>query len=470
MKEEFEDIFYNDEYNELIHRYEEMVKKKTQYFFDVSEFESIIDYYMESNKANSAYHVVQFADQQHPGSLNIQLKKAQVLIDKGQAPKALKIIEQIERIESSNSDVYLLKGSTLNVMGRYSDAVRAFDTAVIYSYEDKLDIIHTIAQSFEQIGKYKTALRYLHQAYQLDNKNIMLLYDIGYCYEKIGQVNKSIEFYHQYLDEEPFSENAWYNLGVLHNKFDQYDKAIEAFEFAIAINPDFSVAYFNLANAFSNKEDYLNAILNYKEYLNFEGRTVEILTYIGDNYESLKEYDLALKYYDEAIQEDNTYADAHFGKANLMYRQGKFKLAIKFVQLAIEKDDINAEYHYLMGSIYNELNENKKALSAYKRAYDLDPEEQDFVFSLAESYVNIKKVDKALKLLSDFLKDNTRNALVYYRLAGLYFLHNQESIALEMFRHGLKLNPKTFLEIVIFYPEAMENKKINNLINRSKQE
>jgi predicted Zn-dependent protease len=288
MKEDFEDIFHEEEYSELVNRYEEMLKNNTKYFFDVIEFESIIDYYIDSNKANNALNAVKFASQQHPYSLNIQLKKAQVLVDKGHASQALQVIEQIERIESSNSDVYLLKGSTLNVMGRYSEAERAFDTAIIYSYDDKVDVIHTIAQSFEQIGRYKTALKYLHQAYKMDSKNIMLLYDIGYCYEKLGQINKSIEFYKQFLDKDPFAENAWYNLGVLYNKSDKYTNAIEAYEFALAINPEFSVAYFNLANAYSNNEDFHNAIISYKEYLKFDGKSVEILTFIGDCYESLK--------------------------------------------------------------------------------------------------------------------------------------------------------------------------------------
>ena len=166
MKEDFDDIFNNEENSELVNRYEEMLKNNTQYFFDVSEVESIIDYYMDSNKSNTAFHVVEIAAQQHPSSLNIQLKKAQVLLDKGHGLQALKVIEKVERIESSNSDVYLLKGTTLNVMGKYGEAVKAFDTAVIYSYEDKVDIIHTIAQSFEQIGRYKTALRYFHEAYK----------------------------------------------------------------------------------------------------------------------------------------------------------------------------------------------------------------------------------------------------------------------------------------------------------------
>ena len=359
MREEFEDIFHDEEYSELVNRYEDMVKQKTKYFFDVSEFENIIDYYIDSNKANNALNVVKFASQQHPNSIGIQLKKAQVLVDKGLASNALQVIEGIESIEFSNNEVFLIKGSALNILGHYNEAEKAFDTAIELTIDDKVDIIHTVAQSFEQIGRYKTALKYLHEAFELESNNIMVLYDIGYCYEKLGQINRSIDYYKQYLDKEPFSENAWYNLGILCNKSESFDKAIEAYEFAIAINPDFSVAYFNLANAYSNKEDFHNAIINYKEYLKFDGKSVEILTYIGDCYDSLKEFDIALKYYDKALNEDNYHAEAIYGKANIMFRVGKSEQALSLIKNAIIIDDLNPEFHYLSGNIYTEYRKNR---------------------------------------------------------------------------------------------------------------
>ena len=466
MKEEFEDIFHDEEYSELVNRYEDMLKRKTKYFFDVYEFESIIDYYIDSNKANNALNAVKFAAQQHPNSINIQLKKAQVLVDKGQASQALQVLDPLERIESSDSDLYLIKGSALNVLGRYNDAERAFDLAVSFTFEDKVDVIHTIAQSFEQIGRYKTALKYLHDAFELDGMNIMLLYDIGYCYEKLGQITKSIEYYKQYLDKEPFSENAWYNLGILYNKNENFDEAIDAYEYAIAINPEFSVAYFNLANSFSNKEDFHNAIINYKEYLNFDGKSVEILTYIGDCYDSLKENDLALKYYDEALAEDNYMADAYFGKANVMFRLGKTMQALPLLEGAIEIDDINAEYYYLLGNIYNELDLIEKAQNAYKKANDLDPEEFDFILALNESYVKVEKYDQAIDTLIEALKDHSNNEIIHFRLAGCYYLTGKEKKAIEAFENGLKINPQKYMEIILFYPDALENNKLNELLNK----
>lgn len=466
MKEDFEDIFQDEEYSELVNRYEEMVKQKTSYFFDVSEFENIIDYYIDSNNANNALDVVKYATQQHPGSVSIQLKKAQVLIDKGLAANALKVIEQIELIEYSNSDVFLVKGSALNIIGRYNEAEKAFDHAIDVSIDDKVDIIHTVAQSFEQIGRYKTALKYLHQAFDLESNNIMLLYDIGYCYEKLGQINRSIDYYNQYLDLEPFSENGWYNLGILYNKSENYPKAIEAYEFAIAINPDFSVAYFNLANTFSNKEDYHSAILNYKEYLKFDGKSVEILTYIGDCYDNLKEFDIALNYYDEALSEDPFYADAMYGKANVLYSMGKMKKALPWVEKAIVIDDLNPEYHYLIGNIYTDTDQLDFAIESYKKAVDIDPEELDFVIALSDAYIRKELFFEASNVLIEYTKDHSGNAIIYFRLSGCFLNLKKQKKALDYFEKGLKLDQKKYEEAVKLFPEIVENKSINKLLSK----
>lgn len=466
MKEEFEEIFHDEESSELVNRYEEMLKTNNQYFFDVFEFENIIDYYIDTNKANNALNVVQFATKLHPNSINIQIKKAQVLIDKGLAAQALRVIESVEIIESSNSDVYLIKGSALNVLGKYSEAEKAFDIAINLTYEDKIDVINTIAQSFEQIGRYKTALKYLIEAFSLDKKNIMLLYDIGYCYEKLGQINKSIEYYKQYLDNEPFSENGWYNLGILYNKSENYEKAIEAYDFALAINPEFSVAFFNLANSYSNKEDYHKAIMNYKEYLKFDGKSVEVLTYIGDCYGSIAEYDLALKHYDEALSVDQYFSDAYFGKANVMLDLKKPEEALTYIEKAVVIDDINSEYYFVLGNILSDLNRKEDSLASYRKAYDLDPEEIDYIIALSEAYIRENLINEAIEMLVEVIKDFSKNSILFYRLTACYLIFGQNKKALSTLEEGLNINPKKYTELLLFYPDAVENKGVNKLLDQ----
>jgi len=465
MKEEFEDVFHEEEYDELLNRWEDMLKNKKKYFFDVFEFENIIDYYIDIDKANNALNAINLASEQHPSSINIQLKKAQVLVEKGLSNQALKIIDNIELIESSNSEVYLVKGTALNALNRYSEAEKAFDYAVSFSFEDKVDIMQSIANSFEHIGKYQISLKYLLEAFKIENDNLLLLFDIGYCYEKLGQIKKSIDFYNKYLDKEPFSENAWYNLGILYSKADMFDKAVEAYEFSLAINPEFSLAYFNLANAYSNNEDFQKAIINYKEYMNYDGINVEVLSYIGDCYESIKDYDTALKYYNDALQEDELFSDAFFGKANIMFQLGKYSDALELVTKSIQIDDMNAEYYFLLGNIYSELKNYKEACESHKKAYDIEPGEMDFIIALSDSYVKSNEYLLSKNILIEGLKDNKNSSLIYFRLAATYLHLDNKNQALEAFENGLKINSSDHAEILLTYPNAFDILEISKLID-----
>ncbi|MEE4196082.1 MAG: tetratricopeptide repeat protein [Bacteroidales bacterium] len=466
MREDFED-FFSDEPNDLVNRYEDMIKNKRQYFFDVYEFENIIDYYIEINKANNALNVVQFASKQHPGSIAIQLKKAQVFIDKGFAKQALRIIHGLEQIESTNPEIFLLKGTAFTMLKQYQEAMLAFDQAVENAFEeDKVDTLNTIAQDFEQFGKYTLALNYLHQALELDPSNIMFLYDIAYCYEKAGKIKDSLKFYHQYLDKEPFSENAWYNLGILYTKLDNYKEAIDAFEYAIAINPDFSLAYFSLANALSEDEQYYKAILNYQEFIEIDEDSPEVYTYIGNCWESLDQRELAMESYDKALGIDNKFPDAISGKASVMFQRKKYDIALKMILKALDIDHSNPDYHYLLGNIYSAQDKKNLALKAYQKAYELDSTERDFILALSDAYLYYKNYDKAIAILIQGIKDNKKSSILHYRLAGTYLLARKSKPAVQYFEKGLKLNPLYYFEIFTVCPKAIENSLINSLLNK----
>src|SRR5205809_6328318 len=97
MEEELDNSF--EEQNEIKHsieRYEEMLRNEDAYFFDVDAFVNIIDYYIEKNDAVKALQVVHFATQQHPGSVEFLLRKAQLLAMISKYEQALLILEQAE--------------------------------------------------------------------------------------------------------------------------------------------------------------------------------------------------------------------------------------------------------------------------------------------------------------------------------------------------------------------------------------
>ena len=92
---------------ELVSRFDRMLKKDESYFFDVDEFEMIIDYYLENNILNKSNLAIKAAIEQHPGTTTFILRKAQYYVSSNRINKALDLLIKIERLEPENSDIFL---------------------------------------------------------------------------------------------------------------------------------------------------------------------------------------------------------------------------------------------------------------------------------------------------------------------------------------------------------------------------
>lgn len=60
---------------ELVKRFEEMVDSRGQRFFDVDEFEEIIDYYQFRGDLKAAFRALRHGLDQHPEASGLMLKK-----------------------------------------------------------------------------------------------------------------------------------------------------------------------------------------------------------------------------------------------------------------------------------------------------------------------------------------------------------------------------------------------------------
>jgi tetratricopeptide (TPR) repeat protein len=209
-------FFYEEELKNAVQKFERMKKNNENYFFDVIEFESIIDYYIDSNNSNRAYEAAILASQQHPNSVSIQLRKARVLLDKGRAVEALRILKRLENIEPGNHEIYVAKGTALGILGDIQGAKKMFDFALTLDSDDPGNILFSITSVLQNLNYYEYLIPYLKKLIELEPDFYAHLYDLAYAYEKTEDFEHSIIYYLKYLEDEPFSDSAWYNLGIIY--------------------------------------------------------------------------------------------------------------------------------------------------------------------------------------------------------------------------------------------------------------
>ncbi|HEC41415.1 MAG TPA: tetratricopeptide repeat protein [Bacteroides sp.] len=451
------DFFQEDgELQEILGRFENMRKQLNAYFFDVFEFEKIIDHYLDTNHFNRAIDAVSFGKKQHPGSTTLEIKEAQVYAEKGDSQKALEMVGRLELIDKSNNEVFMLKGMILNQLGKVTDAEQAFEKALELSYENVEEILYDISLSFQYVNQYKTALLYLEKAYKRNSRKLTVLYDMAYCHDRLHDIDRSISYYEAYLDIEPYSENVWYNLGLLYFKKENFRKAVDCYDYSIAINDQYSSAVFNKANALANLGEYEDAIETYKDCILLEPENVLAHCYLGESLEKLEQYEEAIGWYEKATKVDASYSEGWYGIAVCYLFQKLYRDALFYVNKAIVLDDENPDFWFTLGNIQAHLGANTDAIKAYSRTCELDPYDDEAWINLAHLKFKQGATEKAINVLKDSYTHTINIGIVNFHLSAYYHYQGNSEQALKFFEEGLKLEYSEYRSVVKVSPMMLE--------------
>jgi tetratricopeptide (TPR) repeat protein len=455
---------YEEEVKKAVQKFERMRKNNENYFFDVIEFETIIDYYIESNNSIKAFEAATLASEQHPNSVSIQLRKARVLLDKGRAVEALRLLKRLESIEPGNHEIYIAKGTAFGMLGDIQGAKKMFDFSLTLDTEDVENILFAITSVLQNLNYYEHLIPYMEKLIELEPEFKAHLYDMAYAYEKIESYDDSIKYYLRYLDEEPFSDSAWYNLGIIYNKLEAYEKAMEAYDYALAINSQNTFAIFNKGNILSNLERYSDAIPVYHEYLENEPDSFEAMTYLAECYENIGEVIMARKYYQEAIELAPEFADPWFGLGVIALNTGNTDDSLIFFRKAVRLDDENPEIWYLLGKAHYSKGEKKAALRCFREALKLDSYYDEVWADLGSIILKDQLAVKALPYLEHAYKVTGDVPGINYLLASFYMHAGNNEKAFRHLSIALNLDKEIFQEFEDIFPPSLYSRKIKKLL------
>ncbi len=458
------DNYWDDDTLEAVNRFKRSLISGNHKYFDVSEFEAIVEQLLDEGDLNGSEIAAEQGIKIHPNALPLQLKYAQILINKGLYEKSLKFLQTAEKVDSNNPDVHLLKGSAQMVLGKETEALLSFRNAIKYAGTEIDDILYQIGSTYVQIGNIPKALHYFEKAVKANPLNDMALYDLGFFYDQENKLKKSIKYYNLYLDIDPFNQYVWFNLGTVYNKIEEHDKAIDAYEFAYALNDEFHMALFNIGNALANAEKYEEAIKKYNEFLEIEPKNDEAYCYIGECYLNIEDYVKSRHYYNLAIDLNENNDTALFGIGLILWIEQNFELSIKFIKKAIKLDEENSEYWLTLGKINKDFNQKSNAVAALRKAAQIEPENIEIWFTWADVYLKFEDKENTEKILRKAI-EKSHNAILKYRLVDLLMEQKRQTEAYELLSFALMQDFEQVEFLFEMNPKLRKNKKIIQIVD-----
>lgn len=184
----------------------------------------------------------------------------------------------------------------------------------VMAYDRTAHLYRKLGDHLLSRGFWDEAIKYYHQALQLQPGLADLHYSLGICYA---------------------------NKGVVEEKY--FAEAIKEYEAAIRLDPNFAEPHYGLGMIYFFKKG---------------------------------EQECGLNYFKEAIRLKPKYVDAHLALAKAYYQLQRYEDALArydyVIKLYPSKMQVVADYHYNKGVIYKEIGQRHKAIESFNRAVDVN--------------------------------------------------------------------------------------------------
>lgn len=443
--------------NELVKKFEEMMENNDELYFDTEELEDIIVYYLELGDFNYADMAVTYGLKLHPNSLEIKIKKLEVLLEWEDYNTAKVLIDELKGASMENTDFLVCYAKYYSNLGNPKKSIEICKLALDLNEEENF-LNNFIADEYVNLGDPFSALKYYQQALKDDPSDEYSLENTMICFNELNKSDEAIAFLNEYLDDFPFSEVAWSEYGQFYFNRKNYEEAIKGFDYMLAINSSAVGVYASKAACYEALLQYQKAVEVYEEMLELEYTKAFTYYKIGLCYKALKQPIIALNSFQKALREDPQFYLAMMEQSYLYEEMGGMPEALHFAQEATLLNDSNLDYHKRLAFLYIDAGKFEESLACLKKLVVEEPSRFYNWYAYTEVLMLVSQYEDAITVLYAALKSHDR-AELYYQLSNCYFnLDNLEKGG-EMLENALERDASMMTDMQKKYPYIKEEVK-----------
>lgn len=457
-----------EDYNLSLSKFESMLKTNKVLFFDSEEFEEIILHYLDTGKTALAKKALKLALDQHPKSTGLKLVQIEMLIFEDKLDIAEKLLNELYAIEPNNEEIYIQKANICSKRDQHEKAVDYLKLALKFT-DDYADVYNLIGMEYLFMDNLEQAKENFIKCLEEDVEDQTALYNVVYCFEFLDQNTEAITYLNLYIDKNPYSEIAWHQKGRLHYGLKEYEEAIRAFDYATLIDEDFLGAYMEKAKAYERLKEYEKAIESYKRTIELDDATSYALLRIGKCHEKLGNTVFALKFYNDTVHEDPLLDKGWIAITDFYVRQDNFQKALFYVNKALAIDNQNKLYWKRYATINKQMNFFEEAEFGYRKAVEFGDTELDTWLFWVDLLQFLGEFDGAILTLLQATEFYPESNEIEYRLAGLYFMTQDNVKAKFHLSNGLRLNFDNYIILEDLFPIVWTKKTVQNYIAKHKK-
>ena len=309
--------------------------------------------------------------------------------------------------------------------------------------------IHLLLNSNDYSNVLETLEQYEKLSPELKKIQSNITYNVGIQYYNEGKFNEAIRYFEKSANNKDIESNsqkeAIYWLADSYYQLKDYNEAEDTYIRFIdtkgANNLEaYALAHYNLGYIYLNNNDYANASVKFKEFINNDKlsdkeRQGDAWTRIGDCYFIQRQYNNAITSYNNSLKISNKNADyIYFQQAMGYGALGKSKEKINSLNTLIVRHQKSVYYDraiYEMGMAQLNSNDNKSAITSFNKVIKERPRSQyarKSLMKIGMIYYNNDENDKALESLKTIVAQypNTEESREALNIISSIYRDNNE--------------------------------------------
>lgn len=410
-----------------------------------------------SGKHQEALASIEQGLSQFPNSLELLIKKSQILFHRKEFAKAIEIIENAT---SCDIKLEIIKAKSFHALGKTELAKDLLDTMRLEycrSIEDANLLDLALANIYYDQMKYKNALNLYKRVLKSNPRHQEALDATWNIYDDSNKYTDCITYYNELLELDSYNEQAWLTLGYAYNYNKQKIDAAHAFDMANAINENNKEAVMMRAQCLKESAKYDKAISLYLQLIDqHEDIQQTFMLDLAECYLAMENYNLAFFYASKYSLDNKTNWYAHLLKGICLVRHHNHFEAIDNYQNALKIAGKQTLILINLALAHYHVGEQKAAFNYFMEALDNAPDNFQY-WQFVVEFLYKHKDYNAAKIVAENAYDVFKSDMASIVLMSSHFKAGDKVAAYNSVNHLTKLEDQYVEKLLLYCPELKED-------------
>lgn len=330
------------------------------------------------------------------------MDKGYSLTELGKYVEAVVAYDRAIALQPDDAWAWARKGRTLRLLGRLPGALEAYDEALrlhpayAWAWKGKGIVL-------EKLGRYEEALDSHRAAAQIDPDDVWNWYNQAESLQALGRMDEALQALERGLALDPQHANSWGRLGQMQRTLGHHQAAVEAYRKATEIDLAYGWAHNGCGLALRALGRPAEALLSFKRAARFQPEIVWHWYNLAETLTELGHYEDAVEVAREAVRVDPAHAFSWAKLGQALRYLNRFDESLASYNRSLVLQPESAWACNGKGIVLEQLGRFEEALFAYQRASVLAPRDVWPFYNQGSVLIALGRPDDARVVLNQAL-------------------------------------------------------------------